>query len=78
MRHGVLEENQVQRRVDLVVPVQRFQQGFVQAPPGLHRHVFWFPDARGEVAEHIHGRGLLQGLLHILVGIKTALKLHEI
>lgn len=54
MRHGILEENKVQSRLDFVVTVKRFQQGFVQAPPGLHRHVFGLANARGEVAVYIH------------------------
>lgn len=65
--HGVLKEDQVQGGVDFVVTVQGLQQSFVQAPPGLHGHVFGLSDARSEVAEHIHRPGFLQSLLHVLL-----------
>lgn len=74
MRHGILEQDKVQSRIDFIVAVKSFQQGLVQAPPGLNRHVFGFTDARGEMTVHIHGPGHLQGLLHILVGIKSIFK----
>lgn len=71
MTHGILEENEIECSVDLVVAVESLQKGFVQAFPGIHRHVFWLANARGEMAVHIHHLGLCKSLLHVLMGTQT-------
>ena len=64
--HGVLEQHQVERGVDLVVALHHLRQGGVQAGPGLHGQVAGLPLAPGEVAVQVEVPGLLQGLLSVL------------
>lgn len=70
MSHGVLEEHQVERGVDLVVAVQNLQQGFIQAAPRFGRHVLGLAEAAGEVAVQVHLSGPLQSLLCVLGGLE--------
>lgn len=71
MTHCILEENEIECRVDLVVAVKSLHKGFVQAFPGMDWHVLWFTNAQGKMAVHIHHPGLRQSLPHVLLGTQS-------